>query len=148
MDMRCAAAMIARGGLPAWLGAALDAMGAIVAGGLNLLGLRSAVITGYLAELPPAVMNRLTQAVRRGAMWARFGEVVCEAAPRHRMEGLVAAGIDRLLFPATDGGTLPAAVRKRMAGTAPLSLQNERMPRRRATGRTSHSRTALAIQTT
>ncbi len=111
-------APVVAGGVPDWLGTALDAMGAIIAGALNVLGLRRAVVTGHLTELPGPVMERLAQAVKRGAMWARFGEVVCEAAPRRRMEGLVAAGIDRLLFPATDGGSTPHAVRRRMIATA------------------------------
>jgi hypothetical protein len=50
-------------------------------------------------------------------MWARFGEVICEAAPRRRQEGLVAAGIDRLLFPANES-QLHEATRRRMAETS------------------------------
>jgi glucokinase len=112
------AAGIGARGVPDWLAASLDALGTIMAGALNVLGLRRAVVTGHLGELPPAVLERLAQAVRRGAVWARFGEVVCESAPRRRLEGLVAAGIDRLLLPATDAGPLPRAVRQRMVKTA------------------------------
>lgn len=117
-DLPALAARITTHGVPDWLATSLDALGAIIAGALNVLGLRRAVITGHLAELPSTVMDRLAQAVRQGAMWARFGEVVCEGAPRRRMEGLVAAGIDRLLFPATDNGPLPEAVRRQMVKTA------------------------------
>jgi len=30
-------------------------------------------------------------------MWGRFGKVVCQTAPRRRVAGLVAVGIDRLV---------------------------------------------------
>lgn len=117
-DLSALARLIRSQGLPAWLGAALDALGVIIAGALNVLGLRHAVVTGHLTDLPETVLDRLARSVRRGAMWARFGEVVCESAPRRRLEGLVTAGIDRLLLPATDEGPLPNAVRRRMARTA------------------------------
>jgi hypothetical protein len=64
-----------------------------------VLGLRRVVITGSLTELPPVVMDHLARAVQSGAMWARFGEVECVAAPRRRAAGLVAMGIDRLVVP-------------------------------------------------
>lgn len=132
-------------GLPEWLGNALDAMGAILAGALNVLGLRRVVVTGHLTDLPASVLERLAQAVRRGAMWARFGEVICEPAPRRRLEGLIAAGIDRLLFPASSEGPLPEATRRRMAETSTRTpprkatpqrtrpVPNARRPRRAAT---------------
>lgn len=109
---------IALRGPPPWLNDALAAMGTIIAGALNVLGLRRVVITGHLTELPPVVLTTLGDAVCRGAMWARFGEVVCTAAPRRRLAGLVAAGIDRLLFPAANDGSLHVAARRRMAQTA------------------------------
>jgi len=72
---------------------------AAIAGALNVLGLRRAVITGSLTELPPVVMQYLSHAVQNGAMWARFGKVECLSAPRRRTAGMVAVGIDRLLVP-------------------------------------------------
>jgi len=90
---------ISRHGLQPWLEAALDAAAAVIAGALNVVGLRRVVITGSLAELPPAVMQYLSRAVLNGAMWARFGEVECVSAPRRRTAGLVAVGIDRLVVP-------------------------------------------------
>jgi hypothetical protein len=74
-----------------------------IAGALNVLGLRRVVITGSLAELPPSVVSYLSEAVMRGALWARFGQVKCEAASRRRMAGLVAAGIDRLVISMAEG---------------------------------------------
>jgi predicted NBD/HSP70 family sugar kinase len=90
---------ISRHGIKPWLAQALDAAAAAIAGALNVLGLRRVVITGSLTELPPGVMQYLSHAVQNGAMWARFGQVECRAAPRRRTAGLVAVGIDRLIVP-------------------------------------------------
>lgn len=86
-------------GIPPWLAEALDAAANTIAGALNVLGLRRVVITGSLTELPPMVVKHLSQAVQKGAMWARFGKIECESAPRRRTAGLVAAGIDQLVTP-------------------------------------------------
>lgn len=89
-------------GVRPWLAESLDAAASVIAGSLNVLGLRRVVVTGSLAEMPPVVLGHLAAAVRQGALWGRFGEVMCTGAPRRRIAGLVAAGIDRLLVP-TDG---------------------------------------------
>lgn len=83
--------------LPTWLQHSLDASAAVIAGALNVLGLRDVVVTGSLTELPPAVVDHLAQGITRGAMWARFGQVTVTPAPRRRAAGLVAAGIDRIV---------------------------------------------------
>jgi hypothetical protein len=44
-------------------------------------------------------MRYLSNAIMRGAVWARFGDLIVEAAPHRRAAGLVAAGIDRLALP-------------------------------------------------
>lgn len=90
-----------------WLWPALDAAAAVIAGALNVLGLRHVVITGHLNDLSPEVVEYLATAVRRGAMWARFGEVECVAAPRRRTAGLAAIGMDAFLVPG-DGRQQPA----------------------------------------
>ena len=77
----------------------LATMAAVIAGALNVLGLRRVVITGDVLELPPAVFTYLSDAIIKGALWARFGELKVEKAPRRRKAGLVAAGIDRFIFP-------------------------------------------------
>jgi len=92
-------AYIAQHGIKPWLAQALDAAAAAIAGALNILGLRRVVLTGILAELPPAVMQYLTHAIQSGAMWARFGSVECLAAPRRRTAGMVVVGIDRIVVP-------------------------------------------------
>jgi len=95
------AADIEKNGIASWLAEALDASGTVIAGALNVLGLRKVVLTGSLGELPPAVLDHLSQAVLSGAMWARFGEMECQAAPRRRTAGLVGMAIDRLVIPMT-----------------------------------------------
>jgi hypothetical protein len=66
---------------------------------LNVLGLRRVVITGTLNELPPSVLAYLAKAISKGTLWARFGEIKVDGAPRRRIAGLVAAGLDRLIVP-------------------------------------------------
>jgi len=97
-------------GVEPWLGETLDTAAKVICGGLNVLGLHRVVITGSLTEFPGCVIDRLTQEVQRGALWARFGAVTCQAAVRRRSSGLVAMGIDRLILPAEDetGGLLSA----------------------------------------
>ena len=86
-------------GVEPWLAEALHAAAFVIAGSLNVLGLRRVVITGVLTELPSAVLEQLSAAIKKGAMWARFGEVECVVAPRQRAAGLVAVGIDRFIAP-------------------------------------------------
>lgn len=87
-------------GLDAWLAISIEAACASIAGALNVLGLRHVVITGFLDEFPSGVRDALAQGIRRGTMWARFGEVSCEFAHRHRAAGLAGVGLDRFLIPA------------------------------------------------
>lgn len=91
----------------AGLRGALDAAAGAIAGALNVLGLQRAVITGSLTEMPAAI-EYLSQAVVRGAMWGRFGQVFCSAAPRRRAAGLMAAAIDRQLL---DDGQPPSSMK-------------------------------------
>ena len=90
-------------GNPSRLRESLDTTARVVAGALNVLGVRRLVISGRLTELPACVAHLCTQ-VRKGAMWGRFGEIICQTAPHRRAAGLVAAGIDRLVLP-TDNDT-------------------------------------------
>lgn len=87
-------------GIKPWLAESLDAAGSVIAGALNVLGLRRVVVTGSLTEMPPPVIEHLANVIRGGALWGRFGEVLCEGAPRRRIAGLAAVGIDRFLVPA------------------------------------------------
>lgn len=89
-------------GVAPWLGETLDATAAVIAGVLNVLGIRTVVITGTMAELPSEVFSRLSAAIVKGALWARFGDVKVCQAPRRRNTGLIAAGIDRLVIPMDD----------------------------------------------
>ncbi len=86
-------------GIEPWLAATLDATSVVIAGALNVLGVRSVVLTGSLTDLPSAVLDHLATTVRRGSIYARFEQIDIEKASRHRTAGLVAAGIDRLVLP-------------------------------------------------
>jgi predicted NBD/HSP70 family sugar kinase len=101
---------VSRDHVPRWLAETLDATAVVLAGALNVLGLRRLIITGILTELPSAVMNYLSRAVTKGAMWARFGKVEIESAPRRRTAGLVAVGIDRLVLPMESGEPASSAL--------------------------------------
>jgi len=92
-------AHVAEAGVAPWLASSLEATAGVIAGALNVMGLRQVVITGSLNGLPPVVLAHLSAAIQRGALWARFGEVKVEAAPRRRTAGLVAVGLDRLVVP-------------------------------------------------
>ena len=88
-------------GLESWLADGLDATARIIAVALNVMGLPRVVITGLLTELPGAVEYLATR-IREGAMWGRFGGVICQPAPRRRAAGLVGVGIDRLVLAVDD----------------------------------------------
>jgi predicted NBD/HSP70 family sugar kinase len=90
---------IAAQGIIPWLAEALDATAFALAGALNVCGLRRVVVTGSLADLPPSVLKYLAAAIERGSLWARWGRVEVESAPRRRSAGLAAAGMERLVLP-------------------------------------------------
>jgi predicted NBD/HSP70 family sugar kinase len=94
---------IARQGLVPWLAETLESAAGIIAGALNVCGLRRVVVTGSLVELQPAVLRYLAAAIERGTLWARLGRVEVESAPRRRTAGLVWAGIERLVLPMIEG---------------------------------------------
>lgn len=96
------AKQISEEGLKPWLIETLDSAAIIIAGALNVLGLRRLIVTGSLVDLPPVVIRHLADAITRGALWGRFGNVHVEGAPRRRIAGLVSVGIDRLVVPMTD----------------------------------------------
>jgi predicted NBD/HSP70 family sugar kinase len=97
-------------GVEPWLAQSIDAAAVAIAGALNVLGLRHVVITGSLTELAPTVLQHLSAAVAKGSMWARFGRVTCVGAPRRRAAGLAAVGIDRLVVPEMEVGTVSRIV--------------------------------------
>lgn len=89
-------------GLEPWLEETLETAAKVVAGAINVLGLHHVVLTGTLTEFPESAFARLGEGIQRGALWARFGKVTCQAAPRRRSSGLVAVGVDRLVLPAVE----------------------------------------------
>jgi predicted NBD/HSP70 family sugar kinase len=109
-------------GIEPWLAQSLDAAATAIAGALNVIGLRRAVITGSLTELPPSVLAHLSRAVQNGSMWAKFGSVECTAAPRRRTAGLIAVGIDRMIVP--DSPTQKISQKKTAPGRRRAEFSN------------------------
>lgn len=98
---------IQKHGLEDWLTQTLDAAAMVMAGAINMMGVRKVIITGALAELPGEVMVVLQEALNRHAMWGRFGHVTCIASTRKRAAGLVALAVDgRLKMPMPGEGSL------------------------------------------
>jgi len=79
------------------LRAALEAAGLAIAGALNVVGLKHAVITGFAADLPPEEFDVLRKCIAASAIAGRFGSVRTDAAPRHWQAGLASVGIDLVL---------------------------------------------------
>ena len=90
--------LIAGNGMPNWLKHALDATAVCIAASLNNFGLRQVVLTGALHELPEAVADYLTEAVRANTMWARFGTIDVYTAPRRRLAGMVHTAISQTVL--------------------------------------------------
>lgn len=90
-------AQLRDGMLPQWMTESLDAVATTIAGGLNLLGIREVLISGVLGEIPAAI-EYLAAAIRRGAMWGRFGEVDCRLVARHRMVGMISLAINQIML--------------------------------------------------
>ncbi|HLH54811.1 MAG TPA: ROK family protein [Verrucomicrobiae bacterium] len=109
------AARVTEAGLDPWLREALESTARVVAGALNVLGVRRLVMTGKLVELPSCA-SFLSSEIKKGAMWGRFGEIGCQTAPHRRAAGLVAAGIDRIVLPADEDA---AAAQRQGVGINP-----------------------------
>lgn len=103
---------VAEQGLEPWLAETLSTAAKVIAGALNMLGINRVVLTGSLNELPESAHQYLAAEVRKGALWARFGDVLCQTAPRRRAAGMVAIGLDRLVLPAQSEIGPPAALLK------------------------------------
>jgi predicted NBD/HSP70 family sugar kinase len=86
-------------GVEPWLARTLDQTGIVIAGALNMVGLQQVILSGALLELAPEVFHHLARAITRGTMWGRFGKVDVQPAPRRRIAGLIAIGLDRLALP-------------------------------------------------
>jgi glucokinase len=84
-------------GIEPWLASSLCAGAAIIGGAMNVLGVGRVVITGALDSMPNYVRSILAEEIRKATLWAKFGDVAVEYAPRRRMRGLISAGIERLV---------------------------------------------------
>lgn len=105
-DWNALLAWVRKNGVQKWLELPLDATAGVVAGALNILGLRHVVVTGTLTEMSSDPLDYLWSQVQSRAMWGRYEAIYCVGAPRRRAAGLVAAAIDRVIVPAipADGG--------------------------------------------
>ncbi len=101
---------VASKGVEPWLRETIEATGMIIAGAVNLLGLREVVAVGEFPDMHPDVMKVMEDCVRRYALCSRFATVNCKSAPKRRILGLVAAATDRVLLPE------PSVVTTRAAG--------------------------------
>lgn len=90
-------AEIERDGVPAWFADRLAATGHIIGGALNTLGLNNVVLTGYFGELPSEAVEKLSEAIKQSTLWARFGRVHVQCAPRQRLSGLASTCLDRMM---------------------------------------------------
>jgi hypothetical protein len=55
------------------------------------------LLSGAVGEIPQ-VLEYLMTSIRRGAMWARFGEVDCRYTRRRRMIGMISLAIDQVML--------------------------------------------------
>jgi predicted NBD/HSP70 family sugar kinase len=85
--------------LPAWMRATFDAVATCVSAGLNIYGVRRAVLVGRVTELPAPATDYLIGAIQRAALWSRFDAVAVTLAPKRRARGLLVAGIHRFVMP-------------------------------------------------
>lgn len=90
-------AALANRPLPPWLLPTIDALAMVLAGALNLLGLRDVVAVGPVADLHPEVVPELGRRLAAHALLGRFGRVECKHAPERRQLGLLRAAIERVL---------------------------------------------------
>lgn len=97
IDWRQLSSHVTRHGIEPWLDQAIDAVGGVVAGAINLLGLGHVIVTGDLPSLHPAVIGRLQASIQEHSLLGRFGRVSCTSAPRRRWLGLVVAASDLVL---------------------------------------------------
>lgn len=82
-------------GMPDWLARDMEAAAYVIAGALNVLGLKQVVMTGYVNQLPAMVKNHLAHTIQRGAMWTRFGQVTSLYTRRHRLAGMVCTAMQK-----------------------------------------------------
>ena len=79
---------------------AMAAAGLGIAAALNVLGLNHVIVTGFVADLPPAAFGVLRDAIAAAAVAGRFGSAVrTDPARRHRLAGLATVAIDRVIAP-------------------------------------------------
>lgn len=84
---------------PAWLAPTLLHAAQIIGGVMNVLGVNDVVITGLLSEFPKFVLDDLATGIQQNCMAGQFGKINTTFAPRRRLLGMAAVGVDRILIP-------------------------------------------------
>ncbi len=97
--------------------ATFDAVATCVSAGLNIYGVRRAVLVGRVTELPAPATDYLIGAIQRAAMWSRFDAVAVTLAPKRRARGLLVAGIHRFVMPVDWSATRRRARARAASGT-------------------------------
>ncbi|KQT48132.1 hypothetical protein ASG47_07095 [Devosia sp. Leaf420] len=96
-DLKDFGASIEQDGVPPWFAERLEATGHVIGGALNTLGLNNVVLTGYFDDLPLEAVEKLSEAIRQSTLWARFGRIHVQRAPRQRLSGLASTCLDRMM---------------------------------------------------
>ena len=84
---------------PQWLCPTLTYAAQIIGGVMNVLGVNDVVITGLLNDLPQYITDDLSQRIAQNCMAGQFGKINTIFAPRRRLLGMAAVGVDRILIP-------------------------------------------------
>ena len=113
--------------IPQWMRATFDVIATCVSAALNLYGVRRVVMVGRISELPAPATDYLIGVIQRASMWSRFDAVAVTLAPKRVARGLVIAGIQRFVMPAT--GRRPRGRSLRFASLASLPLRLLRLRR-------------------
>ncbi len=90
-----------------WVEPTLDAAGSVIGGAMNMIGVKRVVFTGAAHDLPEPLRRRLDDCISAHSLWGRLNQIECLFAPRRRMQGMVATGIDRLVSPLADSVVHP-----------------------------------------
>lgn len=86
-------------GTPNWLMPTLLQAAQIIGGVMNVLGVNDVVITGILTDFPRPCLDDFAQLIQKNCMAGQFGNINTIFAPRRRLLGMAAVGVDRILIP-------------------------------------------------
>ncbi len=84
---------------PDWLHCTLVQASQIIGGAMNILGVNDIVITGLLNDWPKHILDDFASCIQNNCMAGQFGKITTTYAPRRRLLGMAAVGVDRVLIP-------------------------------------------------